>query len=609
MKTELNYNNILTGLPFRIVEDSSTREILYHYSDNSWKGMTAAEFNKLTDQAARALEILGIEVQDRIGIYSSNRIGCLVADFAAYALRAIPVSLYATSSADQVSYIVRDASVKVLFVGSDTQLEATLSIAAECQSLTHIIALADTVTPPVSIPESITYLSYHDFLQLGAHATAACIEAVNQRTAEATPNDIATLIYTSGTTGEPKGAILPHSCFNACLQAHREWLRNIDSNDISLCFLPLSHIFEKAWSYFCLFCRVPVYINTDPREIQRAIKQVRPTCMCSVPRFWEKAYTGVKEKVAEMNPLMRAVVKRALKVGSRYNLDYKRLGRKAPWYLGLSYKFYDRLIFSTMRRAIGIERGNMFPTAGAPLADDIIRFFHSTGVNIVIGYGLSETTATVSAYPFTGFEIGSVGTPLSCVQVKIGDENEILIKGPTVMTGYFNKPVETEQAFTPDGWFRSGDAGYIDSTGAIVITERIKDLFKTSNGKYIAPQAIESRLGQDKYIDQIAVIGNNRKYVTAIIIPAFEAIKEYARKKKIQYDNLEELVRNTDIKKLIQERIEALSTSFAPFEKIKKFTLLPKEFTMESGELTNTLKIRRPIINSHYAREIEAMYT
>lgn len=226
----------------------------------------------------------------------------------------------------------------------------------------------------------------------------------------------------------------------------------------------------------------------------------------------------------------------------------------------------------------------------------------------MIGYGLSETTATVSCFPSTGYEIGSVGTPLAGVQVKIGDENEILVKGPTVMRGYYNKPEATAQAFTPDGWFRTGDAGYIDSTGAIVLTERIKDLFKTSNGKYIAPQALESRLGEDKYIEQVAVIGDQRKYVTAIIIPAFEALKEYARKKHIQYRNMEDLVKNADIKAMIEERIQKLQANFAGFEQIKKFTLLPQEFTMEAGELTNTLKIRRPIINNRYAREIEAMY-
>lgn len=580
--------------------------VAYHeYRGDEWKSVSYREFGEQVNVAAMALETLGIGVQDKIAIFSSNRAGCLIADFAAYALRAIPVSLYATSSADQVRYIVNDSGAKLIFVGSNSQLAAVMEIAAKCPHLEHIVGLADSVETPAG--ES-RYISYENFMALGAAASDACRAEVDRRRQEATPQDIATLIYTSGTTGEPKGAILAHSCFNACLEIHRQWLVDITDKDTSLCFLPLSHIFEKAWTYFCLFKGITVYINTDPREIQRAIKQVRPTCMCSVPRFWEKAYAAIQEKIAQMNPVMKLMVRRALAVGKRRNLHYKRLGLKVPAVLEARYKFYDRLVLSTMRRAMGVDRGHMFPTAGAPLGNTIVEFFKACDVNVMIGYGLSETTATVTAYPKVGYEIGTVGKPIEMVEVKIGAENEILVKGPTVMRGYYNKPEETAAAFTEDGWLRTGDAGYIKEDGSIVLTERLKDLFKTSNGKYIAPQALETRLGEDKYIEQVAVIGNNRKYVTAIIIPAFEAIKEYARKKHIQYKSLDDLVRNKDIKKLIEDRIEKLQKNFAPFEKIKKFTMLPREFTMESGELTNTLKIRRPVINSHFAREIEAMY-
>lgn len=370
----------------------------------------------------------------------------------------------------------------------------------------------------------------------------------------------------------------------------------------------MSHIFEKAWTYFCLYSGMKVYINLDPHDIQTSIRQVRPTCMCSVPRFWEKVYSAVQSKISRMNAVQKFMVKRAIAVGRRRNLDYVRMGRQAPRILEMQYRFYDRHVFLPMRKVIGIENGNIFPTAGAPLSDTIVEFLHTCGINIVVGYGLSETTATVTCYPSLGYEIGTVGTVMPRIQIKLGNENEVLVKGPTVMAGYFNKPEETAAAFTEDGWFRTGDAGKIDDTGALVLTERLKDLFKTSNGKYIAPQAIESRLGEDEYIEQVAVIGDQRKYVTAIIIPAFEALKEYARKKHIQYKSLVDLVNNSEIRRLIQERIDKLQNGFANYEKVKKFVLLPKEFTMESGELTNTLKIRRPVINNRYAREIEAMY-
>ncbi|MDE6802284.1 MAG: AMP-binding protein, partial [Muribaculaceae bacterium] len=391
MKKETSNINILTGLTERIaLTQDPQKAVVFQYKNESWEPVSASTLDTLTRQAACALEILGIEVQDRIGIFSSNRLGCIVADFAAYALRAVPVSLYATSSADQVRYIVRDASAKVLFVGSDSQLTAAMSIAGECPSLTHIIGLSDTIAAPkAKMPEGVDYMSYADFLALGAHASEKCREAVARRTAEATDKDIATLIYTSGTTGEPKGAILTHSCFNACMEMHRRWLTNLDTSDTSLCFLPLSHIFEKAWTYFCLYRGIQVYINTDPREIQRAIKQVRPTCMCSVPRFWEKAYAGIQEKISEMGAMQRALVRRALSIGRRRNLHYKRLGLKVPRWLEMRYRFYDRRVFATMRRAVGIDRGKMFPTAGAPLSPEIVEFFQSAGVNVIIGYGLS----------------------------------------------------------------------------------------------------------------------------------------------------------------------------------------------------------------------------
>ena len=445
-------------------------------------------------------------------------------------------------------------------------------------------------------------------MELGKAASEKCRAEVARRSAAAKTDDIATLLYTSGTTGDPKGAILPHSCFNAAIEIHHERLTMLSDADTALCFLPLSHIFEKAWTFFALDCGIRVYVNRDPKAIQNTIREVHPTCMCSVPRFWEKAYAAIQEKMGRMKPVSRFMCARALKIGRKRNLDYVRRGLKVPTMLEARYQFYNKRVFEKVKRIMGIEHGNIFPTAGAPLSPAITEFFRTMGVPIVIGYGLSETTATVSCYPTVGYEIGTVGTVLPGIEVKIGADNEILVKGPTVMRGYYNKPQETETAFTPDGFFRTGDAGYIDANGNIVLTERIKDLFKTSNGKYIAPQAIESRLGEDKYIEQVAVIGDNRKFVTAIIVPAIEAVKEYANKKKIQYRSLEELLKNAQIRDLISRRIEALQEGLASFEKIKKFTLLPKEFTMEAGELTNTLKIRRPVINRHYASEIEAMY-
>ena len=597
--------NILTTLVDRQTKKYGNRPALYRRDDaGNWLPYSWVELSEMTADAACALEILGVKECSKIAVFSANDPYVLVTDFAAFANRAVPVSIYATSSPQQVEYIVRDSEAEILFAGDEKQYHIAREVAARVPSLRQIVTY-DNIERDTDDSATLTFTQ---LMELGKAASEKCRAEVARRSAAAKTDDIATLLYTSGTTGDPKGAILPHSCFNAAIEIHHERLSMLSDADTALCFLPLSHIFEKAWTFFALDCGIRVYVNRDPKAIQNTIREVHPTCMCSVPRFWEKAYAAIQEKMSRMKPVSRFMCARALKIGRKRNLDYVRRGLKVPPMLEARYQFYNKRVFEKVKRIMGIEHGNIFPTAGAPLSPAITEFFRTMGVPIVIGYGLSETTATVSCYPTVGYEIGTVGTVLPGIEVKIGADNEILVKGPTVMRGYYNKPQETETAFTPDGFFRTGDAGYIDANGNIVLTERIKDLFKTSNGKYIAPQAIESRLGEDKYIEQVAVIGDNRKFVTAIIVPAIEAVKEYANKKKIQYRSLEELLKNAQIRDLNSRRIEALQEGLASFEKIKKFTLLPKEFTMEAGELTNTLKIRRPVINRHYASEIEAMY-
>lgn len=566
--------------------------------------MTWSQLDQETGQTACALEILGLKPQECVGIFSENRPEVIITDFAAYANRAIPVSIYSTSSPEQVEYIVRDAGIKILVVGSQQHYAAARKVQHNLASPLQIVAV-EHITRDA---DDDTTIYFTQLVELGTKASAECRDDVAQRGRQAQPQDTATLIYTSGTTGEPKGAILTHANFDAAIEMHQKRLTMLSDHDTSMCFLPLSHIFEKAWTYYCMYIGIQVYVNRNPQEIQQTLCEVHPTCMCSVPRFWEKVFTGIQDKMARVGVVQRAIMKHALRIGRKRNLKYDRTGKKAPWWIERQYRFFDSRLFGPMRRVIGVDRGNIFPTAGAPLSTEIVEFMHACGINILIGYGLSETTATVSCYPTLNYEIGSVGTPLPGIDVRIGSDNEIQVKALTVMNGYFNKPEATAEAFTADGWFRTGDAGYIDARGNLVLTERIKDLFKTSNGKYIAPQAIESRLGQDRFIEQVAVIGDKRKYVTAIIIPAFEAIKEYARRRKIQYHTLDDLVNHEEIKRMIEQRINRLQEGLAGFEKIKKFTLLPKAFTMEAGELTNTLKLRRPVINSHYARVIEAMY-
>lgn len=566
----------------------------------SWRRLDADITN-----AACALETLGLTPGQTVAIFSANRPEFLITDFACYYNRAIPVSIYSTSSEEQVEYIVNDCKAKLIFVGDAKQYQIAMNVAKRNPSVQRIVLYDGNIDINEGDQTTMTFVN---LLKLGAAASDNCRNDVEKRRVSSTPDDVATLIYTSGTTGEPKGAVLTHRCFNTALRIHDIRLTMLSENDSSLSFLPLSHIFEKAWTYYCLYRGMHVTINENPKVIADVVKMVRPSCMCSVPRFWEKVYAGINDHISQMSPMQRKVVKQAFKIGFDRNINYVRLGKKVPWVLEKLYRAAEKKVFEPMKKVVGIDNGNIFPTAGAPIAKHIVEFFKSMGVDMVVGYGLSETTATVTCFPSVGYVPGSVGTVMPEIEVRISDEGEILVKGDTVMKGYFNKPEATAEAFTDDGWFRTGDAGYFDTEGALVLTDRIKDLFKTSNGKYIAPQAIESRLGGDRFIEQVAVVGDSRKYVTAIIIPAFGALKEYAKKKKIAFKTLDDLIHNSEIIKMIGERIDKLQKGMSSFEQIKKFTLLPKAFTIESGELTNTLKIRRPIINKHYAKEIEAMY-
>ncbi len=567
-----------------------------------WVATSWSEFALKVRTLAKAFVALGIKEQENIATCTQNMPEGVLTDFAAYSTRAVVVPLYATSSVSQIVYILNEAEVRFLFVGEQCQYDNAVEAMAQCETLKQLVIFDKRV---VKKSEDTTSIYFDELLVMGENTDNQVL--VDSRMAAVNDADLANIIYTSGTTGEPKGVMLTHENFNTAMRIHKKRLSMLSDKDTSMCFLPLAHIFERAWTYFCFTMGIEVYINLEPRDVQQSLVETKPTLMCSVPRFWEKVYAAVQEKVTEAKGVQGLLIKRALVVGRKYNLNYVRRGVKAPWTLGVSYRIYNKLLFSKVRRAAGLDNGRVFPVAGAALSDGINEFLHICGINIVYGYGLTETTATVTCFD-QGYEMGTVGTTMPSVQVKMGEENEILVKGPTVMKGYYKKPEETAKVFTEDGWFRTGDAGKILPDGSLVLTERIKDLFKTSNGKYIAPQALEAKVGEDKFIDQVAVIGNGRKYVTAIIIPAYEALKEYAAQQHIKYRTMEELLKNQTIQQMMQERIDELQKNFAHFEHIKKFTLLAKAFTMESGELTNTLKLRRPIINKLYSREIEAMY-
>ena len=572
------------------------------YARGEWLPITWTEFERTVRLAANALVALGVDERENVGIFSQNKPECLATDFAAFANRAVTIPLYATSSALQVQYIVNDAAIRFLFVGEQFQYDAAFSVFGFCESLQQLIIFDRTVKKD---PRDLTSLYWDEFLALGRDLAHEALIA--QRTAHVEEHDLMNILYTSGTTGEPKGVMLRYSNYNEIFRVHDELLSILTDRDVSLNFLPLTHIFEKAWTYFCLRRGVLVCVNLYPSDVQQSLREVRPTVMCSVPRFWEKVYQGVHERIANESPLRRALMLDALKVGREHNLDYVRVGKVPPLMLRLKYKFYERTVYALLKKTIGLENGNFFPTAGAAVSDEICVFAHSVGLNMMVGYGLTESTATVALYPLAGFAIGSVGRIIPGLEVKIADNQEILLRGKTITDGYYKKPVSTSEAFTPDGWFHTGDAGYLQD-GHLYLTGRIKELFKTSNGKYISPQALEARLGIDRYIDQIAIIADQRKFVSALIVPVYDYVKAYADRKGIPYASVDDLLRHPKILSLFQARIETLQQQFAHYEQVKRFVLLPRPFSMEQGELTNTLKLRRAVVAEHFKDVIDKIY-
>lgn len=572
------------------------------YETSQWIPITWNQFSQTVRQVANALVELGVQEEENIGIFSQNKPECLYVDFGAFANRAVTIPLYATSSPAQAQYIINDAQIRYIFVGEQFQYDAAFSVFGFCQSLQQLIIFDRAV---VRDPRDMTSIYFNEFLETGKGLPNNDI--VEERTSRASDDDLANILYTSGTTGEPKGVMLHHSNYMEAFRIHDIRLVDMTDQDVSMNFLPLTHVFEKAWTYLCIHKGVQICINLRPVDIQTTIKEIRPTLMCSVPRFWEKVYAGVQEKIAQETGLKKAMMLDAIKVGKIHNIDYLRKGKTPPLMNQLKYKFYEKTVYALLKKTIGIENGNFFPTAGAAVPDEICEFVHSVGINMLVGYGLTESTATVSCFLNEGYEIGSVGTIMPDVEVKIGEENEILLRGKTITKGYYKKAEATAAAIDKDGWFHTGDAGYLKGD-QLYLTERIKDLFKTSNGKYVSPQALETKLAIDRYIDQIAIIADQRKFVSALIVPVYGFVKDYAKEKGIEYKNMEELLQHPKVIGLFRARIDTLQQQFAHYEQVKRFTLLPEPFSMERGELTNTLKLKRPVVAKNYKELIDKMY-
>lgn len=597
-------NSHLSVLVHDQAKNYADREAMIYqdFGCEQWKSYSWNEFSSCVRTVSNAMLNLGVKVQENVGVFSQNCPQYLFCDYGAWGIRAVTVPFYATSSEQQIQFIINDAKIRFLFVGEQEQYEKAHRVMALCPTLERIIVFDRSVTLSPRDPNA---LYFDDFLKLGDGFPRQT--EVEKCAREATFDDLANILYTSGTTGESKGVMLTHGQYHAALEANGKCV-NIHDDDRVLNFLPFAHIFEKAWAVLAVTVGATLIVNNDPKRVQQSMRDTNPTCMSAVPRFWEKVYAGVMEKIEKAGSLQQRIFSNALAVGRKYNIEYLSRGKRPPLTLRLKYDVINKALFGKVRKELGLVNANIFPTAGAAISAHVEEFVHSIGINMIAGYGLTESLATVSCDRLgEPYSVGSVGRIIVGLDVKISEEGEVLLKGPSIFHGYYNRDDITAASFTEDGYFKTGDAGYIKD-GELFLTERIKDLFKTSNGKYIAPQMIETRLLVDKYIDQIAVIADERKFVSALIVPEYRLLEEYAKANGIEYGSMEELCADKRINEMIKERIDTLQQQLAYYEQVKRFTILPKPFTMDNGELTNTLKLKRRVVNENYKAAIDKMY-
>ena len=561
---------------------------------SSWHHLTYAQMLDQINRVAAGLIGLGVAEGDRAALFSQNRPEWAIADLATLTIGAVTVPIYATNTADQVAYILNQSGAKVVFAGDDEQRSLVDTIAERCPTLEHVIVLAGTGEKGAT--------TFADLRSAGkTNGRLGEIEARRQRY---DTDHLASIIYTSGTTGEPKGVMLNHSNFAHQIDAIDTFF-NVGPDDRSLCFLPLSHVYERAWSYFIFSQGAQNYYLSNPKAVVDYLPHVKPTAMVSVPRLYEKVYAGVMSNVESASAMRRRLFTWAIDVGSRYAAAADSAAGASVW-LRIRHAIADRLVLGKIRDVVGGPK-NFFSAGGAPLSATIEEFFLAAGLLVCQGYGLTETSPMVTCNSPGKYRFGTVGHPVPGCDIRIGDDGEILVRGDNVMQGYYDNPEATAEVLC-DGWLHTGDIGRIDEDGFLVITDRIKDIIITSGGKNIAPQRIETAVGRDHFIEQIAAIGDRRKFISALIVPAFDVLEKWARENGLEYASRAELVNHPDVLALYRQRIDRQSDELAGYESVKAFTLLEREFSQESKEITPTQKIRRRIVEQSFAAEIDAMY-
>ncbi|AFN73419.1 Long-chain acyl-CoA synthetase [Melioribacter roseus P3M-2] len=571
------------------------------YKDkDKWIDIKYDQLYEKTELLACGLASMGVKKDDKVAIISENRPEWVYADMAILGLGAIDVPLYPISTSDSIEFILNNSEAVGIFVSNKFHLNKILKIKDKCKHLKFVIVMNNAEKSP----DKGVY-SFEDILNMGKEFRKENPGYFKDKSELVEENQLCTIIYTSGTTGEPKGVMLTHKNIVSNIKAAHE-IFDIDETDTFLSFLPLCHIFERMAGYYTAFsCGGTIAYAESIEKIASNMLEIRPTIMTAVPRLFERMYTKIKRNIESQSEKKQKIFNWAIETGKEYQLARKS-GQPIPVSLTLKHKLADKLVLSKLRERTG-GRMRFFISGGAALARELGIFFEAAGILIIEGYGLTESSPVIAANRLNDYKFGTVGKPMPGVEVKIAKDGEILAHGPNIMQGYYKNKKETEETIK-DGWLHTGDIGVFDAEGFLIITDRKKHLFKTSQGKYVAPTPIESMFLASKYIEQFVIIGDRRMFITALIVPDFEALKEYADANRIQYKDEKELVKMKQIYELLDKELEQFQKKLSSFEKVRKFTLLDKPFTIEDGELTPSLKVKRKVIEERYRDLIDEMY-
>lgn len=591
----------LGAMFFNRVEKYREHTALRFKKDGAWHDISWNEFGNRVEKMACGLLALGINPGDRVAILSENRPEWAITDFAVISVQGILVPIYHTNKAKQIEFILQDSSAKVLVVSKPSLLQEVLEVRQNLKDLTKIVLIE--ADGPLDIPQDV--MSFQNLLELGANQKSKCETKLRELIQTANEDDIVSFVYTSGTTGNPKGVMLSHKNFMSNVKSTSS-IVEVEPHWVALSFLPLSHSLERMAGHYLIIYNAGIIAYAEGvNEVVKNLPEVKPDVMVSVPRLYEKMYAGILNAINEGSALKKKIFLWAVEVGKEW--FYTNLEKRTPSLsLKLKHKLADKLVYSKLRELTG-GRLRFFVSGGAALAKDINEFFHAIGLPILEGYGLTETSPVLTVNTFENLRLGTVGQPIPGVELKIAEDGEIMAKGPNVFKGYFNRPDATEEAFR-DGWFLTGDVGVIDADGFLTITDRKKDIIVTSGGKNVAPQNIEGLLATDNFISQAVVFGDKQKYLAALVIPDFQMLGNWAKENGITYSNRQELIQNPKVIELYNERIKELIKDLPSYEQIKKFALLPEEFSTETGELTPSLKVRRKVVQEKYAEIIGGLF-